>query len=133
MTAVRSAVAPGGAGVGHVVDGDAGLADLLLELLADPEAAADQVAGGEDAHVLHRHAGVGQAAEGRLGGEVDRVLVGVLPELGHVIPRIQTPSVSRHRVLLRFAERFEAEADGLGALAVGAEQVRGQPDLHARA
>src|SRR3546814_3662130 len=27
-----------GAGVGHVVDGDAGLADLLLQLLADPAA-----------------------------------------------------------------------------------------------
>ena len=44
---------PGGAGVGHVVDRDAGLADLLLQLLADAAVGAHQVAGGQHAHVLH--------------------------------------------------------------------------------
>ena len=41
----------GGARVGHVVDGDAGLADLLLQLLADAGAGAHEVAGGQHAHV----------------------------------------------------------------------------------
>ena len=44
---------PGGAGVGHVVDGDAGLADLLLQLLAERGAAAGQVAGRQHADVAH--------------------------------------------------------------------------------
>ena len=35
---------------------------------------------------LHRHAAVGERGQGRLGGEVDGVLVGVLAELGHVDP-----------------------------------------------
>jgi hypothetical protein len=73
----------GGAGVGHVVHGDAGLADLLLELLADRARAAHQVAGGEHAHVLHRDAAVGEGAEGGLGSEVEDVLVLVLAELRH--------------------------------------------------
>ncbi len=87
----------GGAGVGHVVDGDAGLADLLLELLADA-AAAHQVAGGQHAHVLHRHAAVGQRGERGLRGQVDDVLVGVLAELGHV--DAEDPDVVAHGVLL---------------------------------
>ena len=72
----------GGARVRHVVDGDAGLADLLLDLLADA-ARSHQVAGGHDAHLAHRDAAVGERAHGGFGGEVDDVLVGVLAELRH--------------------------------------------------
>ena len=43
---------PGGAGVGHVVDGNARLADLLLQVLAD--LAAHEVAKPQDSHVFHR-------------------------------------------------------------------------------
>ncbi len=74
----------GGAGVGDVVDGDAGLADLLLQLLADPGAGVHQVAGGEHADVGHRDTAVGECVCRRLCGEVDGVAVGVLAELGHV-------------------------------------------------
>ena len=73
----------GGARVGHVVDGDAGLADMLLDLLADT-ALAHQVAGGEHAHVGHRHATVGERRLHRFGGEVHDVAVVVLAELRHV-------------------------------------------------
>ena len=61
-------------------------------------------------------------------------LSGCLPNLVMWIPRIQTSSCT-HRVLLVVsvaAGRFEAEADGLGAVVVGAERVRRQADLHAR-
>ncbi len=84
----------GGAGVGDVVDGDAGLADLLLQLLADAGRRAHEVAGGEHAHVLHGDAGVAERAERGLGGEVDGVLVGVLAELRHVDP--EDPDVFTH-------------------------------------
>ena len=75
------------------------------------------------------------AAMRGLGGEVDGVLVGVLAELGHVDPEdpdvvssCRSSSVCR----LRFRScRLEAEADGLGAVVVGAERVRRQADLHA--
>ena len=76
----------GRARVGDVVDGDAGLADLLLQLLADAAAHRHEVARGEHAHLLHRHAAVGERAHRRLGREVDGVLVGVLAELRHVDP-----------------------------------------------
>src|SRR5690606_24148021 len=86
----------GGAGVGDVEDGDAGLADLLLELLADAGAGTQQVAGGQDVDVLDRHAPVGQRTQGGLGGEVHRVLVGVLAELGH--PDAEDPHVVCHQL-----------------------------------
>ena len=61
----------------------------------------------------------------RLGGEVDDVLVGVLAELGHVIPRIQMSSVAHGRSpLVGRSGGLEAEADGLGAVVVGADRVR---------
>ena len=53
----------GGAGVGDVVDGDPGLADLLLEHLPDRCHRHHQVAGADDADVLHGHAAVGQRAQ----------------------------------------------------------------------
>ena len=84
MIVVRSAVAPVAHAFDDVVDGDAGLADLLLERLADRAALAHQVAGGEHADVLHRHAAVGQRGLRGLGGEVDGVEVGMLPELRHL-------------------------------------------------
>ena len=52
-----------------------------------------EVAGADDADVLHRHAGVGQRALHGLRRQVDDVLVGVLPELGHVDP--QDPQLFR--------------------------------------
>jgi hypothetical protein len=83
----------GGARVRHVVDGDAGLADLLLQLLAHA-ATAEQVAGGEDAHVLDGLSGVGERTRRGLRREVDAVLVGVLAELRHVDP--ENPDVVAH-------------------------------------
>ena len=74
----------GRTGVGDVVDGDAGLADLLLQGLA--ARAAHEVAEPQDADVLHGDAAVGQGTHGGLGRQIDGVLVGVLPELGHVDP-----------------------------------------------
>ena len=46
---------------------------------------------------LHGHAAVGERGHGRLGGEVDGVLVGVLAELGHVDPE-DPDVVAGHRV-----------------------------------
>ena len=84
MIAVRSAVAPVAHAFDDVVDGDAGLADLLLERLADARRPAHQVAGSKHAHVLHRHVAVLQRGQRSLGGEVDGVDVGMLPELRHL-------------------------------------------------
>ena len=63
------------------------------------------------------------AAMRGLGGEVDGVLVGVLAELGHVDP--EDPDVVAHAMSLLCvlsADRLEAEADGLGAVVVGADR-----------
>ena len=103
----------GGAGVGDVVDGDAGLADLLLELLAACRPRAHEVARGEHAHVLHLDATVGERAERRLGREVDHVEVGVLAELGHVDPKDPECHLKK---TWSTSQRLEAEADGLGAV-----------------
>jgi hypothetical protein len=123
MIAVRSA------GVGDVVDGDAGLADLLLQLLAEPAGAAEQVAGGEDAHVPHRHAltGVGERAEHRLGPEVDGVLVGVLAELGHV--DAEDPDVVAHRVLLL---RSPVTPAGVGRSLAGVRSAPSAPVIRSQ-
>ncbi len=51
-----------GTGVGHVVDGDAGLSELLLELLADAGVGRHQVARTDDAHILHGHPTIGECA-----------------------------------------------------------------------
>ena len=53
---------PRRAGVRDVVGRDAGLADLLLDLLGDRSRAAHQVARREHTHVLHRDAAVGEGA-----------------------------------------------------------------------
>ena len=77
----------GGAGcarVRDVVDGDAGLADLLLKLLSDTGTRVHQVACREHADVRHGDARVGQRARGGLRRQVDGVVVGVLAELGHL-------------------------------------------------
>ena len=74
----------GGAGIGHVVHRNAGLAQLLLQLLADAGVGRHQVAGADHPHVLHLDAAVGQGAEHGLGGQVDQVQVRVLAELRHV-------------------------------------------------
>src|SRR5262249_4730309 len=84
--------------VGDVVHGDAGLADLLLQLLPE-RAPSHQVAGGEDADPLDGHAAIAQRTPGRLGGEVDGVLVRVLPELRHV--DAEDPDVFAHGCLLQ--------------------------------
>ena len=88
----------GGAGIGHVVDGDPGLSDLLLEHLADPPGPSHEVPGPHHADVLHRHAAVSQCAHHGLGGQVQGVLVRVLAELGHV--DAQYPDVLAHRIPL---------------------------------
>src|SRR5690606_5309078 len=90
----------GGAGVGHVVGGDAGLADLLLQLLGDA-AHAHEVAGCQHTHFLHRHAAVGEGGQRRLSGKVDGVLVRVLAELGHVDP--EDPDVVAHVLSPQFS------------------------------
>ena len=92
----------GGARVRDVEHRDAGLADLLLDLLADA-ARAHQVAGGEDADVGHRDPTVGQGGEDRLGGEVDDVLVRILAELGHVDPEDPDVVTCAHGYLSVFA------------------------------
>src|SRR5436190_24368162 len=53
---------------------------------------------------------------------------GCLPNFVMWIPRIQTLSLA---MTILLADRFEPEADGLGAVVVGADRERGQPDLHA--
>ena len=66
-------------------------------------------------------------------------LSGCLPNLVMWIPRIQMSSLSHGGSHVgrsgvgseSVSDRFEAEADGLGAVVVGAERVRGQRDLHA--
>jgi hypothetical protein len=112
-----------GAGVGDVVHGDAGLPDLLLELLADARAGGHEVAGRQHTHLAHGHAAVGKRPHGGLGGEVDRVEVGVLAELGHVDsenPDVVTGHVAVPPSLCcssgpHSPGRLEAEADRLGA------------------
>ena len=46
----------------------------------------DHLAAGGHADVFHGHAGVTECTQDGLGGEVDRILVDVLAELGHVDP-----------------------------------------------
>ena len=122
----------GGAGVGHVVDGDAGLADLLLELLADAAAAPIRLPAARMPMSLHRHAAVGEGAPCAASAARSTVsLSGCLPNLVMWIPRIQivVARCSSSAVLARRSEsvgRLEAEADGLGAVVVGAERVRRQ-------
>ena len=87
----------GGTRVRHVVDGDAGLADLLLQHLADGRGAAHEVARRDDADLTHGHAAVGERAHDRLRREVDGVLVRVLAELGH--RDAEDPDVVAHEVL----------------------------------
>src|SRR5256885_2013408 len=55
-------------------------------------------------------------------------LSGCLPNLVIWIPRIQTSLVA---MALLSADGLEAEADGLGAVVVGADRIRRQPHLHA--
>ena len=74
----------GGAGVGDVEDRDAGLADLLLELLAHTGAGIHEVADAEDPDFGHGDAGIGERGHRSLGSQVDGVLVRVLAELRHV-------------------------------------------------
>jgi hypothetical protein len=88
----------GGARVGHVVHGDAGLTDLLLQLLTDTRVRLHQTACGQDAHLLHGDPAVAQGAHRGLGRQVDRVLVGMLAELGH--RDAKDPDVVAHGVLL---------------------------------
>ena len=74
----------GGAGVGHVEDGDSGLTDLLLQLLTDAGIGRHQVAGSDHPDVLHLDAAVGQGTQNRFSGQVDQVLVRMLAEFRHV-------------------------------------------------
>ena len=73
-----------GAGVGHVVDGDARLADLLLQLLTDARGGVHEVPRGEHTHVAHGHPAVGQGAQRGLGGQVHHIGFRAFAELGHV-------------------------------------------------
>src|SRR5690606_10866274 len=54
-------------------------------------------------------------------------LSGCLPNLVMVIPRIQMSSAMVGPSVL---DGLEAEADGLGAVVVGADHIGGQPHLH---
>src|SRR5205823_8271936 len=85
----------GGARIGHVVDGDAGLADLLLDALTDAGVRLVEASGRHDVHVLHGHLAVVERGGGRLAGQVDEVLVLVALELGHRDP--EDPHVIAHR------------------------------------
>src|SRR5438105_1399762 len=58
-------------------------------------------------------------------------LSGCFPNFVILMPRIQTPSLLGTGCSL-VRDGFEAEADGPGTGAVGAERVRRQPDLHAQ-
>jgi hypothetical protein len=81
----------GGTCVGHVEHRNAGLADLLLQLLADPRGGVHEVARREHAHLAHRDASVRERGARRLRREIDGIAVGVLAELRHVDP--QDPDV----------------------------------------
>ncbi len=72
----------GRAGIGHVVHGNPGLPDLLLDALPDA-AGLEQAAGRQDVGVEDRQPGVGERGQGRLAAQVDEVLVVVAHELGH--------------------------------------------------
>src|SRR5688572_12776051 len=54
-------------------------------------------------------------------------LSGCFPNLVIEMPRMKTSSAAMSVLL----QGFEAEADGLGAVVVGADQVRGELHLHA--
>ena len=51
------------AGVGHVVHGNAGLAELLLETLADAAVGLVQASGGEHVHLGHGHPAIVECTE----------------------------------------------------------------------
>src|SRR3954451_24553560 len=72
----------GRARVHDVVDRDAGLADLLGDLLADA-AHVEHAPGRQDLHVEDGDAGVVERVERGLRGQVDHVLVGIAADLGH--------------------------------------------------
>ena len=124
-----------GARVGDVVDGDPGLADLLLQPLTHPGVGLHQATGREHADVAHRHPAVGEGGHRRFGREVDRVLVGVLAELRHLDaedPDVVTGHGGSPSEFVEFAESefvaslgssygLEAVADGLDTVVVGAE------------
>src|SRR5437764_4595787 len=59
-------------------------------------------------------------------------LSGCLPNFVMWMPRIQTVSRLGTAASSSVRDRLEAEAEGLGAGAVGAERVRRQPHLHAQ-
>ena len=63
---------------------DAGLANLLLQLLTDSCSSTHEVASSEDAHVFDGDATVGERSKRSLGSKIDNVLVRMLSELGHV-------------------------------------------------
>ena len=74
----------------------AALTGLTLEPLPDAQLATDEIPGGQDPDVPHRHPGVRQRPQRRLGGEVDRVLVRVLPESRHADPEDPDTLVAWH-------------------------------------
>ena len=98
-----------------------------------PPAGAHEVAGRQDAHVLHGDTAVGQGAQSGFGGQVDGVLVRVLPELGHVDPEDPDVFSCHARAPLTCSSvGLEPEPDGLGACLVGTQRIGRQPHLHAQ-
>ena len=95
--AVRSAVAPVAQALATLYYRDAGLADLLLQLLTDPGVGGHQIAGRQHTDVGHGHARVGERAGRGLGGKVNGVPVGVLAEFGHPDPEDPDVVTGAHR------------------------------------
>src|SRR5690606_20663511 len=90
----------GGAGVDHVVDGDAGLSDLLLQSLAVVRVGLVDVAERQRADGGDVHVGVAQRAQGGFGGQVQQILVGEPAEASHRGP--DDPDVTRaHQLSFR--------------------------------
>src|SRR5262249_53997607 len=88
--------------VGDVDDGNAGLADLLQDALADHGVGLKEIARRQELNVLDRHAGVLEGEQRRLGCQLTDILVGIAPELNHADSEHVYVS---HGVLLWWASR----------------------------
>ena len=63
---------------------DAGLANLLLQLLANTCRSTHEVSSGEDAHVMNGHTAISESSQRSFCCEINDVFVRMLSELGHV-------------------------------------------------
>ena len=136
---------PCGTSISHVVDGNAGLADLLLDPLTHP-GLLKQCPCGQDIHVVDGHPAVSQCIDAGLRGKVHGIQVRIPAESGHA--RSKHPHCIAHRVLLFLftvrpqavkslivcttagSDRCVAEGHALRAVVVRPAAVCGKPEAH---